>query len=172
HANHHMCIHDDKADAIYTGDNFGLVYPGLQDNDRRIALASTPPTDFDAQAALESIERILAVGAQRVYVTHYGGYSDLEPIAAQLRDQLQQFASWVEEAFHSDLDNDALQDHFSQRLTAMVEAHLTAGGIPAEDPRRQLLSFDRMLNAQGLAFAVKKRRYKARKAAEAARQEP
>ena len=164
HANHHVCIWDSATNAVYAGDNFGLVYPGLQDGGR-FAFPSSPPTDFDAEESIKSVDRIVATGAKRVYVTHFGGYEDLEVIAAQLRAQLDQLGRWVDEAFASELEGEALDAWCEAQVNALFDARLNDHGVPADDPRRELLGIDMMLNAQGLAFAVKKRRYKAKKAA-------
>ena len=62
HANHHFCVLDTGSNGIFTGDSFGLVYPGLQQGGL-FAIPSTSPTDFDAAAAKQSLDRILDTGA-------------------------------------------------------------------------------------------------------------
>ena len=76
HANHHFVVHDPARDTVYTGDTFGLVYPRLQ-RAGRFAYPSTSPTDFDAEAALASVDRVLALGTRSACLTHFGEVADL-----------------------------------------------------------------------------------------------
>ena len=161
HAKHHFCIHDDALDAVFAGDNFGLIYPPLQGTGR-LVFASTTPTDFDAFEAKQSIERIVDTGAGRVFVTHFGAYGDVTDIASQLIEQLDAFGAQVELARASDIPDADLDTHFSTFIGLYFDMMLDRHGVPKDDPRRSLLDIDRSLNAQGLAFAVKKQRYKAR----------
>lgn len=171
HAKHHFCIHDSKLDAVFTGDSFGIIYPALQDH-HRLAFPSTPPTDFDPVEAHRSVDRIVATGASHVYNTHCGAYSGLTVIAEQLHRHLDLFTRWVQEAFDADIPDDALDAHFFELMRGHFDDMLTQHGLLDDDPRRALLQIDTSLNAQGLAFAVKKMRYKRAKAAGTLRDTP
>jgi glyoxylase-like metal-dependent hydrolase (beta-lactamase superfamily II) len=162
HANHHFCVFDPVENAVFAGDNFGIVYPDLQTHGL-FAFPSTPPTDFDPQAALDSIDKILGTGAAVVYPTHFGPVTDREEVSSSLRSQLETFAGWVEEVDASGRPDEELDEFFVGRVRDMFMSRLDELGFSSDDPRRELLSIDIMLNGQGLAFAVKKRRYKARK---------
>jgi len=162
HANHHFCVHDVSEKVVFAGDNFGIIYPALQHHGL-FAFPSTPPTDFDALAAIESIDKILATGANRVFPTHFGEVTELEAIASQLREQLQTFHEWIEEVDASGQPDEALDALFDKRIRAHFDTKCEALGIPADNPHRRLLEIDVMLNGQGLSFAVKKRRYKRKK---------
>ncbi|MCB9638218.1 MAG: MBL fold metallo-hydrolase [Myxococcales bacterium] len=163
HANHHFCIHDDALDAVFAGDNFGITYPALQEYGRFV-FPSSPPTDFDADAALQSIDKILAVGAKRVFPTHYGEVRELAETAASLREQLSLYQAWLEEAYSAGLAEDALDAFFVEKVRGEFAQRMTSLGFSLEDERRKLCEIDIMLNAQGLAFAVKKRRFKEQQA--------
>lgn len=159
HANHHFCIHDSGTNAIFTGDAFGLVYPDLQSGGS-FAIPSTSPTDFDAAAAKQSLDRIVASGAERVYPTHFGGHGELQAIASQLHTQLDAYGAIVGEAFES-VPDDALDGFCRARVRGIFDRLLEERGFGGDAAARQLLALDEDLNAQGVAFAVRKRRKKA-----------
>ncbi len=158
HANHHYCLHDDVADAVFTGDSFGILYPHLQQNGP-FAFPSSTPTDFDPVAAHASVDRIVATGASRVFPTHFGEHGELPALAAQLHRLLDAHAAIVDEGDAS-VDESEL-DGFCRRRTALLfETQLEVHGLAGDPRAERLVAFDAELNAQGLAFAVRKRRYK------------
>ena len=163
HANHHFCVHDHRASAVFTGDAFGLIYPQLQGQARGsgvLALCSTTPTDFDAEAAVASVDRILATGAARVFPTHFGEQRELDEAAGQLRAQLERYGGIVDAADSSGRDDDALDQYCLARTQALMREVLDAAGLADDAAALALTDLDTRLNAQGLAFAVRKRRYK------------
>lgn len=161
HANHHFCIQDEASGGIFTGDSFGLVYPALQD-DGLFAIPSTSPTDFDAAAAKASLDRIVGTGANTAYLTHFGGVSNLEGVAKQLHAQLDRYGAIVDEAFASDLDDAGVEAFCREQVAALFDELLSAHDLDTPLARR-ILATDMDLNGQGVAFAVKKRRFKAQK---------
>ena len=162
HANHHFCVLDPTSEGIFTGDAFGLVYPALQAGGRW-ALPSTSPTDFDAEAAKDSVRRIVGSGMRTAYLTHYGGFSDLVVIGEQLVEQLDDYGAIVEDAMTSGVDGDAPKQMCRQRVAAIFDRYLTTPERKQAVKPDGLLAMDLDLNAQGVAFAVRKRRFKAAK---------
>jgi glyoxylase-like metal-dependent hydrolase (beta-lactamase superfamily II) len=69
HANHHFCLVDPLLDGIFSGDSFGLAYPVLQRKGLFI-FPSTSPTDFDPDAALDTLDKIVNTGVRSVFLTH------------------------------------------------------------------------------------------------------
>ena len=162
HANHHFCVLDPASEGIFTGDAFGLVYPAIQ-NGGRWALPSTSPTDFDAEAAKDSVQRIVGLGMRTAYLTHYGGFSDLAAIGEQLVEQLDAYGAIVDDAMASGIDSDALDEMCKQRVAAIFDGYLSTPERKQAVQPGGLLTMDLDLNAQGVAFAVRKRRFKAAK---------
>ncbi|MEM1414015.1 MAG: MBL fold metallo-hydrolase [Myxococcota bacterium] len=160
HANHHFCIHDDRADCIFTGDSFGLVYPDLQrEGEAPFAVASTTPTDFDPVAARATLERLLAVGAGTVYPTHFDGWTDLEGIARTVDAQLVRYGALLDAADASGDEGEALDARCAEGAKAIFRDLLGEHGL--DEPRTwELLRLDVELNGQGVAAAVRKARYK------------
>lgn len=162
HANHHFCVHDETEHAIFTGDAFGLAYPDLQTNGLFI-LPSTSPTDFDAPLAREALDRIVATGARRAYLTHFGAVHDLEEGRRQLREHLDFSEALLEQAEHSPLPDPELDSFCEQRLRAwLLSRPPLLQASPADRARFEgLLKLDLELNAQGIAHIARKRRAKA-----------
>ena len=159
HANHHFVVHDTRRSAVFTGDAFGIVYPDLQAGGL-FAIASTSPTDFDAPEALASLERVVATGAERVYLTHFGGSEDLAGIASQLTEMLEESGRIVDEA-DAEVADGELDAFCAARVNAMLDRALAERGLTTRAAEHAMFAMDRDLNAQGLAFAVRKRRFKA-----------
>jgi glyoxylase-like metal-dependent hydrolase (beta-lactamase superfamily II) len=159
HANHHICIHDSRANGVFTGDSFGICYPHLQANGL-VVFPTTTPTDFDAAEALKSLDAIVGTGAERVFMTHFGEREDVAAIADQLRPQLVRYGALVDQADAAGLDGEALDEHLRRAVRAELGRHLSDRGLSVDLETDPLLRVDADLNAQGLAFAVRKRRFK------------
>ncbi len=162
HANHHFCIADDKSNTVFTGDAFGLHYPYLQ-AEGTFAFPSTSPTDFDAELARQAIRRLVALSPDVMYPTHFGAVTDIAASAAQLIRHLDFAERLFEDAFASDLPDEALKDYIKPRLEDYFTGFFDRSDAPARTAEAwQLVGMDIELNAQGIAFAVNKRRRKAR----------
>ena len=155
HARHHLCVIDEKRDAIFTGDTFGLAYRALQTRGLFV-FPTTSPTDFDALEARASIHRIAESGLGRAYLTHFGEVKDLKLASEQL-------LSWIDRS-------EAVMDRCRDRQgTALVEAcetelrqefaqEIARRGLSAGRETWEWIELDLKLNAQGLAWAIEKSR--------------
>lgn len=162
HANHHFCIKDSASDAIFAGDAFGLVYPALQ-GEGLFAFPSTSPTDFEPELARESIRRLVDEQPSAIYVTHFGAVTDIETAAGQLIDHLKFAERLRDEAEASDRPDEALDAWCRARLSDYFAGLLDGWSELGRNAETQsFLKMDLELNAQGIAFAAKKRRRKAR----------
>ncbi|MFK7987951.1 MAG: MBL fold metallo-hydrolase [Sandaracinaceae bacterium] len=160
HANHHACVLDEAASAIFTGDSFGVIYPHLQ-KAGCFAVPSTSPTDFDAPLALEALDRIVGSGAKTAYPTHFGGYENLDEIAGQLRAQLEEYGGIQQRAFDAGLEGEALNTFCDKEVQGLFARLLSAHGLADDPDARGILETDAKLNAQGVAFAVRRQRRRA-----------
>lgn len=157
HANHHLVLVDDVERTVFTGDSFGLLYPRFQANGV-LALPSTTPTDFDAEAAHASVDRIAGLDVDTIHPTHFGAHTGIAEAAAQLHALLTEHAAVVDEADTSGRDGDALDAFCLGEVQRILHAHLDRHHLGQD--AKDFLAMDIRLNAQGLAFAVRKRRYK------------
>jgi glyoxylase-like metal-dependent hydrolase (beta-lactamase superfamily II) len=157
HANHHFVVHDPAADAVFTGDAFGLYYPDLQ-RPGPFAFPSTSPTDFDAREARRSVDRIAALGARRAFLTHFGEVTAIAAVAAQLRAWIEVSEAALEEAAEGDASAAAMEKAIEGELWDAFDRFARTAGMELTLADRDLLKMDVELNAQGIAWAAKKRR--------------
>lgn len=155
HANHHFVVHDPARDTVFTGDTFGLAYPRLQ-RSGRFVFPSTSPTDFDAAAARESVERVLGLGTSTACLTHFGAIDGLAEAADQLRWWLDRSEGLVELA--SRLAPDEAEPRVRAGVYAAMAEAATARGLALDLDDRALVEMDLELNAQGLSWAASKLR--------------
>lgn len=149
HANHHFVVHAPAWDTVFTGDTFGLVYPRLQ-RAGRFAFPSTSPTEFDADAALQSIQKVLSFGTSRVHPTHFGEVADPARVGEQLTWWIERSRALVAEA-KSGRDEAFLRTE----LAASFRARGEAAGLTFDADDLAFLELDLGLNAQGLLAAAR-----------------
>ena len=70
HARHHMAILDEANGVLFTGDAIGVQMGGGD------LYPSLPPPEYDVDAALDTLDRLEALGATRAYVSHAGPTAD------------------------------------------------------------------------------------------------
>lgn len=86
HASHHVSyLHDGTA---FVGD-----VGGVRITESSLTIPPTPPPDIDLEAWHESIERLRAGRPERLAITHFGAYEDVE---AQLDDVSARLDEWAE----------------------------------------------------------------------------
>lgn len=149
HARHHICIIDDKASAIFTGDTFGLSYRELDVDGREFIFPTTTPTQFEPDAMREGIERIVCYDPEAVYLTHYGRLPNVELLG---RDLLRRLAALVEIAEGQRAAGAERHARIKQGISDYLLAEVRAHGCTL--PEAQILEIwatDLELNAQGLA---------------------
>jgi hydroxyacylglutathione hydrolase len=88
HARHHCCVVDKKSKGIFTGDMFGLSYRELEVGGRPSALITTTPTQFDPEAMRASLDRLLSLAPDAMYLTHFSRVTDVGRLGAMLHRQL------------------------------------------------------------------------------------
>ncbi|HKO94683.1 MAG TPA: MBL fold metallo-hydrolase, partial [Polyangiaceae bacterium] len=147
HALHHQVFFDPRASAVFTGDTFGLSYPALESEQGAFIVPTTTPTQFDPEQLLASIERLLSLGADAAYLTHFGRVTGLPALARELREQIGAFVA-IARARRGAGDRQAL---IASDLRALWIERL-ARHQPGADAARvdAVLSDDLELNAQGL----------------------
>jgi len=147
HARHHLTVYDERANACFTGDVFGLSYRDFDTANGPFILPTTSPVQFDPPALHASIERLLALQPDAMYLTHYGRVEDVERLAADLHVQIDAMVD-LARAAHGKPDRHAvLMESLTDLYAARAAAH---GWRHGRDALRQLLGMDIELNAQGL----------------------
>ena len=67
HASHHLSYELEEHGAFFTGDAVGVCFPGFP-----ILTPTTPPTSFNLEKTLHSLELIRATSPSDFYTPHYG----------------------------------------------------------------------------------------------------
>lgn len=153
HANHHFCIYDSKLNGVFTGDSFGISYPHLE-NGKRFIFPTTTPTDFDADEAIVSIQKILNTGAKSAYLTHFGEIQNLESNAEDLKIGIELSRS-VLHALVSIPKSERLV--FAEtKVKEMIQTLANRNSLQLTPKDWKLLDLDVNLNAQGLVYAFER----------------
>ncbi len=150
HAKHHICIVDQKAKAIFSGDMFGLSYREFDVDGRQFIMPTTSPTQFDPAEMRASIDRLMSFKPEAMYLTHYAQLTDLPAQAANLRRRLDDQVA-IAEAHAA--DGESRHAAIKSETTAYLLAELRAHGCTLpEAVILEVLATDLELNAQGLAY--------------------
>lgn len=150
HAKHHICIIDQKAGAIFSGDMFGLSYREFDVAGRQFILPTTSPTQFDPTAMHASIDRLLGYQPRAMYLTHYAQLADPPAQAANLHRRLDAHVA-IAEAHANDGEN--RHTATKQELTAYILAELRNHGCTLPEAAiLDILATDLELNVQGLTW--------------------
>jgi glyoxylase-like metal-dependent hydrolase (beta-lactamase superfamily II) len=91
HALHHQAIVDLEFSGIFTGDTFGMSYRELDSAKGAFIVPITPPTQFDPQQLLASIDRLAAYAPRYLYLMHYSRVTDVPRLALELKHQVREF---------------------------------------------------------------------------------
>jgi glyoxylase-like metal-dependent hydrolase (beta-lactamase superfamily II) len=87
HASHHLSYELEGTKTVFTGDAVGLTYSAYP-----VLIPTTPPTSFNLEAALQSLQRIRELSPKRFLTPHYGVIDEaLNSIDANIRA----LKSWV-----------------------------------------------------------------------------
>lgn len=102
HARHHHCFA--VGDAVFTGDVAGARLPGCN----YLSVTSAPP-QFDPDAYLASIDRLLAAEPARLFLTHFGEVTDVQTHLTDYRENVELASLFVSGRLAEGMDADSLQ---------------------------------------------------------------
>lgn len=162
HTKHHLCFHDAADGAVYTGDVFGSCYEPHRQGMRPLVFCSNPPTDFDFPKMRAAIDRIESLGPARLGPTHFGFIEDVGGAAGVLRRTVDAMEGLLEEMWAPDIEDDALEAETLDRVFAVAREIYRECGIDSDGEGWDLMEGDLRMNAQGIAYRVKKLREKER----------
>ncbi len=148
HARHHVCIWDEGAHAFFTGDTFGLSYRELDVDGRAFILPTTTPTQFDPEAMHASIDRMLAMQPQAMYLTHFSRVTDVARLGADLHRLIDTMVAVAEAARGEGVARHV--EILAGLEQVMREEAARQGWTLPEEEALELLRMDLELNAQGL----------------------
>jgi len=156
HAKHHVCILDSASGHLFTGDTFGISYRELDRDGRAMIFPTTTPVQFDPDAMHRSIDRLLALGAQAAYLTHFGQVSDLPRLAGDLHRLIDAHAGIGEQHREAGTARASL---IERDVRALLLDECRRHGLTLPESRLlELLAHDIRLNADGLVAWLDARR--------------
>jgi hypothetical protein len=132
---------------MFTGDTFGLSYRELASARGAFVLPTTTPVQFEPEALLSSIDRLLAHGPAAMLLTHYSRVVEVDRLADDLRREIREIVA-LGRVEDGKPDRAArLRRGLEELFLGWVEDH---GATLSRDRARELLAVDVELNAQGL----------------------
>ncbi|MCX8085371.1 MAG: MBL fold metallo-hydrolase [Rhodocyclaceae bacterium] len=150
HAKHHIFIHDRAANGIFTGDTFGIAYREMDDASGRPFVFPCPtPSQFDPVDWRDSVERMIALEPEAVYLTHFSRIAPPRPLAQDLLRRIDECVRLTKETLREGEDgaHARLMAKLADYLVAEARAH---GTLLPEAEIRALWQMDLDLDAQGL----------------------
>ena len=154
HALHHYCIVDHAAQAIFSGDTFGVSYREFDTARGAFIFPTTTPVQFDPDAAHASIERLMSYAPNAIFLTHYSRVQELERLAGDMHDCLDAFVRLAEDCEDAEQRTQSMRLRMAEYLNARLDAHGVARDARMRDA---LLDPDIVLNVQGLEVWLARR---------------
>lgn len=151
HARHHFCVYDPYSKGIFTGDTFGLSYPALTTEKGPFILPTTTPVQFEPEALKASIQRLMDLQPERLYLTHYDRVEEPQALGERLIPMVDDYVALAKTVAAS-ASNEELQAELETAMREYLFGKAREHGITLNDAElEQILGMDIRLNCQGLA---------------------
>lgn len=148
HASHHHCIHESSSNSVFTGDTLGVGYRALRNDTHAFVCPTTTPVQFNPEALHASINKVMALHPEYLYLTHYSELKPSTRIIAGLHEQIDDYVALTEVAM-----KEGGEKQLCEQITEYLITRAT-NELPdlAPEVARKWLELDANLNSQGLAF--------------------
>ena len=148
HARHHFCVWDKQTESMFTGDTFGISYRDLDKENEVYIFPSTSPVQFDPEALIKSIYKIMEYKPQRVCLTHFAAIKPTQKVVDQLIDGIH-FVSNLAKKYATENDaeliiQDEMMSYFLKGLNEI--------GVSDKNFVEERLKLDVEINTQGLIY--------------------
>jgi len=148
HARHHCVIRDSASGHVFAGDAFGLSYRELDAEGKQFSFPTTSPSQFDPPALQRSVERIVALAPEAIYVAHFGQVREVARLAADLHRLIGAHAELGRR--HAACSSGRLQRLKDGVAEIVLAERARQGWQLSAQESLALLALDIELNAQGL----------------------
>jgi glyoxylase-like metal-dependent hydrolase (beta-lactamase superfamily II) len=150
HARHHVAILDTRSGHVFAGDVFGLSYREMDQDGRQFIVPTSSPVQFDPAPYHRSIDLILEIKPEAVYVTHYSQIRDIPAKGAVLHRLVDAHA---ELGLREQQAGEARPERLREGVKRIFLEEARRWGSRLPDARiLEIYSHDVELNAQGLGF--------------------
>lgn len=149
HARHHFTVWDEQSRGWFTGDTFGISYRELDTENGSFIFPTTTPIQFDPPALIASIDRMMEKNPENMYLTHFGRVTEVQRLAEEMRESVQQFANFGEHFENDENRTQVIETTMMDWLMSRARDH----GVAYDDDRlREVFANDVVLNTQGIEF--------------------
>jgi glyoxylase-like metal-dependent hydrolase (beta-lactamase superfamily II) len=147
HALHHYAVVDQAHRSIFAGDTFGISYRALDTERGAFITPTTPPSQFDPDQHVASIDRMLAYRPESMYLMHFSRVTDVARLGELLKMQVRELAR-IAQAHANDADPAAsVRAAMLELWLDLVHRH---GSLLSDAEIEAVLENDLTLNTQGL----------------------
>ena len=154
HARHHFCVFDPDYQGLFSGDTFGIAYPLFTTENGPFLFPTTTPVQFEPDALHTSVDRLAALEAHTVYLTHFGPITPTPALVADLHRHIERFVELAEAAAGHHRPAELLELSIGEYLFDAVKRH---GCRLSDAAIYDGLAMDVQLNAQGVEVWLKRR---------------
>ena len=148
HARHHFCIWDEMTGSMFTGDTFGVSYREFDKGNEVYIFPSTSPVQFDPEALIKSIEKLITYRPKRVCLTHFSAIDPTNKVVDQLIDGIHFVSSLAKEYASRKEAEEIIQD---EMMSYFLKGIKKVGNDDLEFCRDRL-KLDVEINTQGLIY--------------------
>jgi glyoxylase-like metal-dependent hydrolase (beta-lactamase superfamily II) len=148
HARHHVVVRDARTGHLFAGDTFGISYRELDQDGRQFSFPTTSPSQFEPGRLQRSIDRMLSLVPEAVYVTHFGKLTNLKALAADLHRLIDAHAALGERHRRAGAERKRLLTE-GVRSLVLDESARHGWRLPREKVL-EIFALDIELNAQGI----------------------
>lgn len=147
HARHHLSVYDARANVCFTGDVFGLSYREFDNANGPFMVPTTSPVQFDPDELHASIERLLLLEPQAMYLTHFNRVENVAKLAQDLHATIDAMVAIARDVGSAPNRHAVLVEELTELYAARAETH---GWTNGRKKVEEILHMDIELNAQGL----------------------
>ena len=148
HARHHFCVWDKQTESMFTGDTFWVSYRDLDKENEVYIFPSTSPVQFNPEALIKSIYKIMEYKPQRVCLTHFAAIKPTQKVVDQLIDGIHYVSNLAKKYASKDdaelIIHDEMMSYFLEGLEKI--------GVEDLNFCRERLKLDVKINTQGLIY--------------------
>ena len=147
HALHHYAVVDGAHRCIFAGDTFGISYRALDTERGAFITPTTPPSQFDPDQLIASIDRLLSYRPESMYLMHFSRVTDVPRLGELLKMQVSEFARIARAHAH---DTDPAASIRAAMLELWLDLLHRHGSPLKRGEIEAVLENDLTLNTQGL----------------------
>jgi glyoxylase-like metal-dependent hydrolase (beta-lactamase superfamily II) len=147
HALHHYAIVDPAHASLFSGDTFGISYRSLDNARGAFITPTTPPSQFDPEQHIASIDRILSYRPESVYLMHFSRVTGSARLGESLKMQVAELARIARAHAQDAQPGVGIRADMRALWLRLARAH---GLTQPDEEIERILAGDLALNTQGL----------------------